>query len=114
VVGATMSGESFLQPRTLFILVLGAVAFMFSTAGGVLFAKLINLFLPVHMKFNPCIGAAGVSAVPMASRVVQDFVAKASGGKVNPLMPAMGPNVAGVIGSAVAAGVFLALLRGVP
>jgi len=114
VVGATMSGESFLQTRTLFILALGAVAFMFSTAGGIILAKVINLFLPERMRFNPCIGAAGVSAVPMASRVVQDFVAKASGGRVNPLMAAMGPNVAGVIGSAVAAGVFLALLRGAP
>jgi Na+-transporting methylmalonyl-CoA/oxaloacetate decarboxylase beta subunit len=87
------------------------VAFALSTAGGVLFAKLINVFLPAGRRFNPCIGAAGVSAVPMAARVVQDVVARDSGGKVNPLMPAMGPNVAGVIGSAVAAGVFLALLR---
>ena len=81
------------------------------TGGGVIFAKIINVFLPPQHKFNPCIGAAGVSAVPMASRVVQDLVSKESEGKVNPLMAAMGPNVAGVIGSAVAAGVFLALLR---
>lgn len=113
-VGATMSGDAFLQPRTLFILLLGAVAFAFSTAGGVLFAKVMNLFLPPRLRFNPCIGAAGVSAVPMSARVVQDFVAKASDGKVNLLMPAMGPNVAGVIGTAVAAGVFLALLGGTP
>ena len=86
------------------------VAFSFSTAGGIVFAKLINLLLPKDKKINPCIGAAGVSAVPMAARVVQDFVSKESDGKVNPLMAAMGPNVAGVIGSAVAAGVFLALL----
>lgn len=111
VVGSTMSGETFLRSQTLFILVLGAVAFAFSTAGGVIFAKIINVFLPAHRRFNPCIGAAGVSAVPMASRVVQDFVSKQTEGKVNPLMAAMGPNVAGVIGSAVAAGVFLALLR---
>ncbi|MGD2110139.1 MAG: sodium ion-translocating decarboxylase subunit beta [Phycisphaerae bacterium] len=111
VVGSTMSGESFLSRQTIFILVLGAVAFAFSTAGGVVFAKIINLMLPPHRRFNPCIGAAGVSAVPMASRVVQDFVSRHSEGKVNPLMAAMGPNVAGVIGSAVAAGVFLALLR---
>ena len=111
VVGSTMSGEHFLLPRTLFILVLGAAAFAISTAGGVIFAKILNLFLPAHRRFNPCIGAAGVSAVPMAARVVQDFVAHHSDGKVNPLMPAMGPNVAGVIGSAVAAGVFLALLH---
>ena len=62
-------------------------------------------------KVNPIIGAAGVSAVPMAARVVQAFVTEQTGGKVNPLMPAMGPNVAGVIGTAVAAGAFLALLR---
>jgi oxaloacetate decarboxylase beta subunit len=111
VVGATMSGESFLHPRTLLILFLGAVAFALSTAGGVVLAKILNVLLPEHRRFNPCIGAAGVSAVPMAARVVQEFVSKHSDGKVNPLMPAMGPNVAGVIGSAVAAGVFLALLK---
>ncbi|MBN2227528.1 MAG: sodium ion-translocating decarboxylase subunit beta [candidate division Zixibacteria bacterium] len=110
VVGATMDGASFLRPQTLMILVLGAVAFSFSTAGGILFAKLLNLFLPEGKRVNPCIGAAGVSAVPMAARVVQQFVSKETEGRVNPLMPAMGPNVAGVIGSAVAAGVFLTLL----
>ena len=105
-----MDAGSFLAPTTLFILVLGGVAFAFSTAGGVLFAKFINLFL--KNKINPCIGAAGVSAVPMAARVVQKFVSDETNGRVNPLMPAMGPNVAGVIGSAVAAGVFLSLLMG--
>ena len=110
VVGATMEGHSFLRPQTIFILVLGAIAFSFSTFGGVIFAKVLNVFLPADRKMNPCIGAAGVSAVPMAARVVQDFVSKETDGKVNPLMAAMGPNVAGVIGSAVAAGVFLALL----
>ena len=110
-IGATMAGESFLRPQTLYILVLGAVAFAFSTAGGILLAKLLNLVLPSKQRINPCIGAAGVSAVPMSARVVQRFVAEATQGKVNPLMAAMGPNVAGVIGSAVAAGVFLALLR---
>ena len=110
VIGATMPGESFLSTQTLFIMLLGAVAFAFSTAGGILFAKLINLFLPHTRRINPCIGAAGVSAVPMAARVVQQFVSSQTGGRVNPLMAAMGPNVAGVIGSAVAAGVFLALL----
>lgn len=110
VVGATMAGDLFLQPKTLGILVLGAFAFALSTFGGVLFAKLLNVFLPKDRKINPCIGAAGVSAVPMAARTVQMFVSKETGGKVNPLMAAMGPNVAGVIGSAVAAGVFLALL----
>jgi oxaloacetate decarboxylase beta subunit len=82
-----------------------------STAGGILLAKLLNLFLRDGRKINPCIGAAGVSAVPMAAREVQDFVARETGGRVNPLMPAMGPNVAGVIGSAVAAGIFLMLLK---
>lgn len=110
-IGATMAGEAFLRPETLYILALGAVAFVFSTAGGILLAKLLNLVLPARFRINPCIGAAGVSAVPMSARVVQRFVAEQTQGKVNPLMAAMGPNVAGVIGSAVAAGVFLALLR---
>jgi oxaloacetate decarboxylase beta subunit len=110
-VGATMEGARFLQTDTLMIFGLGAVAFIFSTAGGITFAKIINFFLPQTKKINPCIGAAGVSAVPMAARVVQDFVSKNTDGKVNPIMAAMGPNVAGVIGSAVAAGVFLTLLR---
>ena len=110
-VGATMEGSTFLQPRTLYILALGAVAFVCSTAGGVIFAKGMNLVLPDRFRVNPCIGAAGVSAVPMSARVVQTFVSNATGGKVNLLMPAMGPNVAGVIGTAVAAGAFITLLR---
>jgi oxaloacetate decarboxylase beta subunit len=105
-----MDAEHFLSVRTLYILLLGALAFSFSTAGGVAFAKFLNMFLSKEKKINPCIGAAGVSAVPMAARVVQNFVAEQTEGKVNPLMPAMGPNVAGVIGSAIAAGVFLMLL----
>ena len=109
-VGATMDAESFLDPRTLAVLALGAAAFAFSTAGGILFAKGLNLLLPKSKQLNPCIGAAGVSAVPMAARVVQKFVSDETGGEVNPLMAAMGPNVAGVIGSAMAAGVFLTLL----
>lgn len=110
-VGATMGAANFLNWNTLMILALGAVAFSFSTAGGILLAKLLNLFLREGSKINPCIGAAGVSAVPMSARVVQSFVSKETNGRVNPLMPAMGPNVAGVIGSAVAAGVFLMLLK---
>jgi oxaloacetate decarboxylase beta subunit len=110
VVGSTMEGHTFMRFQTLFILVLGAVAFSFSTFGGVVFAKVLNLVLPAGRKLNPCIGAAGVSAVPMSARVVQTFVSTETDGAVNPLMAAMGPNVAGVIGSAVAAGVFLALL----
>jgi oxaloacetate decarboxylase beta subunit len=109
-VGATMDSEHFLNLRTLYILLLGAIAFSFSTAGGLIFAKILNIFLKEGRKINPCIGAAGVSAVPMAARVVQKFVSDETEGRVNPLMPAMGPNVAGVIGSAVAAGVFLTLL----
>lgn len=111
VVGATMEGQSFLKFQTLAILGLGMVAFSFSTMGGIVFAKMLNFVLPEGKKINPCIGAAGVSAVPMAARVVQSYVSGATDGRVNPLMAAMGPNVAGVVGSAVAAGVFLALLN---
>lgn len=110
VVGSTMGAEYFLNLSTISILIMGGVAFSISTAGGIVFAKIINLFLPENKKINPCIGASGVSAVPMSARVVQDFVSKSTKGRVNPLMAAMGPNVAGVIGSAVAAGVFLAIL----
>ena len=109
-VGATMDAAHFLNVSTLLVLVLGAVAFCFSTAGGLILGKIINLFLPHDKKINPCIGAAGVSAVPMSARVVQQFVSDETDGRVNLLMPAMGPNVAGVIGSAVAAGIFLILL----
>jgi len=109
-VGATMESSHFLNIETIAILAMGAVAFVISTAGGVLFAKFLNLFIPEGKKINPCIGAAGVSAVPMAARVVQKFVSDETNGQVNPLMEAMGPNVAGVIGSAVAAGIFLSFL----
>jgi carboxybiotin decarboxylase len=109
-VGATMQASTFLTAQTVLILVVGAVAFMCSTAAGILLAKFINLFLAEDRKINPCIGAAGVSAVPMSARVVQQFVSADTKGRVNPLMAAMGPNVAGVVGSAVAAGVFLAFL----
>lgn len=105
-VGATANGQDFLQLKTILIVVLGFVAFGFSTAGGVLFGKL--LYVITKGKINPLIGAAGVSAVPMAARVAQN-----EGRKYNPtnflLMHAMGPNVAGVIGSAVAAGFLLAV-----
>ena len=111
VVGATMEGTGFLKGSTLAILALGMVAFCLSTAGGVIFAKVLNLLLPDGKKINPCIGAAGVSAVPMAARVVQTFVSSKTDGRVNPLMAAMGPNVAGVVGSAVTAGVFLTLIE---
>ena len=106
-VGATADAATFLTPSTLGIVALGLLAFCISTAGGVLFGKLMCKL--TGGKVNPLIGSAGVSAVPMAARVSQ-----VEGQKANPsnflLMHAMGPNVAGVIGSAVAAGVFLAML----
>ena len=105
-VGATATGTTFLSLQTIKIMVMGVVAFSFGTAGGVLLAKFMNLFL--KEKINPLIGSAGVSAVPMAARVSQMV-----GQKYNPgnflLMHAMGPNVAGVIGSAIAAGVLISL-----
>ena len=115
-VGSKLSAEQFLTVQTLFILILGVIAFSFATAGGVIMAKLMNLFEITAAKMsgrepkliNPLIGSAGVSAVPMAARVSNKV-----GLEYNPqnylLMHAMGPNVAGVIGSAVAAGVLLAL-----
>ena len=107
-VGATMQAEYFLTFNTIKIIILGLIAFSFGTAGGVLFAKLLNKI--TGGKINPLIGAAGVSAVPMAARVAQKV-----GQEANPsnflLMHAMGPNVAGVIGTAVAAGVMLTLLQ---
>jgi oxaloacetate decarboxylase beta subunit len=105
-VGATMSAENFLKPQVIFVFIMGLVAFAFSTAAGIMLAKLINLFS--KEKINPLIGSAGVSAVPMAARVSQIVGAKADP-KNFLLMHAMGPNVAGVIGTVVAAGVFLAL-----
>lgn len=106
-VGLKMGASAFLDPKTLGILFLGVLAFVIATASGVLMAKLMNLFS--HQKINPLIGSAGVSAVPMAARVSQ-----VEGQRADPdnylLMHAMGPNVAGVIGSALAAGYFIALL----
>ncbi|WP_300108446.1 sodium ion-translocating decarboxylase subunit beta [uncultured Alistipes sp.] len=108
-VGATATAEAFINVKTLSILVLGVIAFGVGTAGGVLLAKFMNLFLPKDKKINPLIGSAGVSAVPMAARVSQTM-----GQEANPsnflLMHAMGPNVAGVVGSAVAAGILLSFL----
>jgi oxaloacetate decarboxylase beta subunit len=104
-VGATMSAENFLRPQVIFVFIMGLVAFSFSTAAGIMLAKFMNLF--AKEKINPLIGSAGVSAVPMAARVSQ-----LEGAKADPknflLMHAMGPNVAGVIGTVVAAGVFIA------
>jgi oxaloacetate decarboxylase beta subunit len=107
-VGATATGDAFLNVNTLKILALGIVAFSIGSSCGVLLAKLMNLFLPEGKKINPLIGSAGVSAVPMAARVSQS-----EGLKANPsnylLMHAMGPNVSGVVGSAVAAGILLSI-----
>ncbi len=107
-VGSKLSADKFLTANTLGILLLGLVAFAVGTAAGVLLAKLMNLFC--KDKINPLIGAAGVSAVPMAARVANKV-----GLESNPhnflLMHAMGPNVSGVIGSAVVAGVLLTLCK---
>ena len=107
-VGSKMQADKFLNLNTLGILLLGAVAFSLGTAGGVLIAKLMNKLDPKH-PVNPLIGSAGVSAVPMAARVSSKV-----GQEYDPqnflLMHAMGPNVAGVIGSAVAAGVLLSVV----
>ncbi len=105
-VGATTNGATFLKLQTLEIIALGIIAFGFGTAGGVLLAKLMNKL--TGGKINPLIGSAGVSAVPMAARVSQKVGQEADPSNFL-LMHAMGPNVAGVIGSAVAAGVFIAL-----
>lgn len=105
-VGATAVGSEFLKPQTLGIILLGLIAFMFSTVGGLLIGKL--MCWATGGKINPLIGSAGVSAVPMAARVSQIEGQKASPGNYL-LMHAMGPNVAGVIGSAVAAGILLSL-----
>jgi oxaloacetate decarboxylase beta subunit len=107
-VGITMAAESFLAPETLKIIVLGVIAFGFSTAGGVLMAKLMNVMSP-NNPVNPLIGSAGVSAVPMAARVSHNEGQKYDQNNYL-LMHAMGPNVAGVIGTAVAAGYFLSTL----
>ncbi len=108
-VGASTQADVFLTSESILIFVLGAVSFMIATMGGLVFAKVMNLFLSSDNKLNPLIGAAGVSAVPDSARVVQNI-----GLKEDPsnhlLMHAMAPNVAGVIGSAVAAGILLSFL----
>ena len=108
-VGASTQADVFLTSESMLIFVLGALSFMIATAGGLVFAKVMNLFLKADDKINPLVGAAGVSAVPDSARVVQN-----EGLKADPtnhlLMHAMAPNVAGVIGSAVAAGILLSFL----
>ncbi|MBX3042788.1 MAG: sodium ion-translocating decarboxylase subunit beta [Candidatus Kapabacteria bacterium] len=108
-VGASTQATTFLTPQSILIFVLGALSFMVATASGVLFAKLMNLFLKGDNKLNPMIGAAGVSAVPDSARVVQ-ALGLAENKNNHLLMHAMAPNVSGVIGSAVAAGILLSYL----
>jgi carboxybiotin decarboxylase len=109
-VGATTQATTFLTPQSMYIFVLGAVAFMISTAGGVLFAKFMNIFLSKENRINPLIGAAGVSAMPESANVVQREGLKADSNN-HLIVHAMAPNVAGMIGSAIAAGVIMGFLR---
>ena len=105
-VGASTQADVFLTPQSIMIFVLGAISFIIATAGGLFFAKVMNLFLRGDKKINPLIGASGVSAVPDSARVVQHEGLKADPSN-HLLMHAMAPNVSGVIGSAVAAGIML-------
>jgi oxaloacetate decarboxylase beta subunit len=111
-IGSTMVAADFLNAKTLMIMGMGLVAFIFDTAGGVLFAKLLNLFLPKDNKVNPMIGAAGISAFPMSGRVVQRLAAKEDPTNFI-LMQAMSANVAGQLGSVVAGSLILALVPAV-
>jgi oxaloacetate decarboxylase beta subunit len=107
-IGITLKAEAILDLTTIKILLLGLIAFCIGTAGGILFAKLMNLFS--HNKVNPIIGAAGVSAVPMAARVAQEMAYRDDPNN-HLLMHAIGPNVSGVIGSAIVAGYFLSVVK---
>ncbi|MGL5563012.1 MAG: sodium ion-translocating decarboxylase subunit beta [Tannerellaceae bacterium] len=108
-IASTMTADKFLSVSTLMIISLGLVAFVFDTAGGVLFAKLLNIFLPSHLKVNPMVGAAGISAFPMSARVIHKM-----GQEADPtnylLMHAVSANVAGQIGSVIAGGFILSLI----
>ena len=108
-VGASTQATVFLTPQSILIFVLGAVSFVIATAGGIIFAKVMNLFLSKENRINPLVGAAGVSAVPDSARVVQNEGLKSDKNN-HLLMHAMAPNVAGVIGSAIAAGILLSFL----
>lgn len=108
-IGGSMSADKFLNWDTLLILAMGLVAFIFDTAGGVLFAKLINLFLPRERKMNPMIGACGISAFPMSARVIQKMANEEERGNII-LMQAIGANVSGQLGSIIAGGLVLALV----
>ena len=108
-IGASMRAEQFLNLQTLLILAMGLLAFIFDTAGGVLFAKLINLFLPENRKINPMIGACGISAFPMSARVIQKMAQEEEKGNII-LMQAISANVSGQLGSIIAGGMVLALV----
>ncbi|HOV50040.1 MAG TPA: sodium ion-translocating decarboxylase subunit beta, partial [Candidatus Cryosericum sp.] len=107
-IGSTMQGERFLNLTTLLILGMGLIAFVLDTAAGVLFAKLMNLFR--KQKINPMIGACGISAFPMSARVIQRMAQQEDGSNFI-IMHAVGANVAGQIGSIIAGGLILALVR---
>ena len=108
-ISATMTGDKFINLSTLMIIGMGLIAFVLDTAGGVFSAKLLNLFLPAHLKVNPMVGAAGISAFPMSARVIQRLGQEADPGNFL-LMHAIGANVSGQIGSVLAGGILLALL----
>ncbi len=108
-IGGSMAADKFLNVHTLLILGMGLAAFIFDTAGGVLFAKLVNIFLPKGKKINPMIGACGISAFPMSARVIQKMANDEERGNII-LMQAIGANVAGQLGSIIAGGLVLALV----
>lgn len=110
-IAATMTGEKFVNVSTMIIIAMGLVAFVLDTAGGVMTAKVLNLFLPENKKVNPMVGAAGISAFPMSARTIQKLGQKADPSNFL-LMHAVGANVAGQIGSVLAGGVLLAYLGG--
>ena len=108
-IASSMKAYKFVDPATLLIMALGLVAFVFDTIGGVLFAKLVNLFLPQGKKINPMVGGAGISAFPMSARVIQKMALKEDN-QNHLLMHAVGANVAGQIGSVVAGGIILTVV----
>jgi oxaloacetate decarboxylase beta subunit len=107
-IGSTMRAQDFITLSTLMILIIGFLAFVFDTAGGVLFAKLVNLFLPKDRKINPMIGACGISAFPMSARIIQKMAQQEDPSNFI-LMPAIGANVAGQVGSIIAAAMILSI-----
>lgn len=108
-IGSSMTADKFLRLETLMIMAMGLVAFIFDTAGGVLFAKLVNIFLPKDKKINPMVGACGISAFPMSARVIQKIAGEEEKGNII-LMQAIGSNVSGQVGSVIAGGMVLALV----